>query len=86
MLNAKKSAIRAALTAAVVAVASACSTLSAPAGFDAYGYLSPNPTADGEFIGNFPSRSECEAAGEAWMSQQVVGNPVHAECYPVDRR
>lgn len=70
----------------VATAAAACTTMSDPAGFDAYGYLSPNPTADGEFIGNFLTRVECEAAGDAWTSQQVVGNPVRAECYPVDRK
>lgn len=55
-------------------------------GFDAYGYLSPNPTAQGELIGHFESLPECEAAAEEWTTRQVVGNPVHAECFPVDRR
>ncbi len=86
MQGIKKYVIRSVSGAIAVCAAAACSTLSDPAGFDAYGYLSPGPTAEGEFIGNFSSRSECEAAGEAWMSQQVVGNPVNAECYPVDRR
>ncbi len=86
MSNTTKSAIHSVLTAVAAGVAAACSTLSNPAGFDAYGYLSPSPTVEGEFIGNFSSRTECEAAGDAWMSQQVVGNPVRAECYPVDRR
>jgi hypothetical protein len=53
--------------------------------YAAYGYLRPGPDADGEFIGSFPSRKECEQAADAWASAQVVGNPVHAECYPVDR-
>jgi len=64
----------------------ACASFSNAGGFDAYGYLSPAPTGEGEFIGNYETRAECDAAAEAWMSRQVVGNPVSAECYPVDRR
>ncbi len=74
------------MVAVAFGAAAACSTVPDPAGFDAYGYLSPSPSADGEFIGNFPSQSECEAAGESWMSQQVVGNPVRVDCFSVDRR
>lgn len=78
--------IRSAVFMVAATAAAACTTLPNPAGFDAYGYLSPNPTADGEFIGNFQTRAECEAAGSAWTSRQVVGNPVRAKCFPVDRR
>ena len=78
--------MRSLVAAIAVCALAGCSTLSHPAGFDAYGYLSPNPDADGEFIGNFSSRAECESAGEAWTARQVVGNPVRAECFPVDRR
>ncbi len=51
----------------------------------AHGFLTPGPTSDPELIGVYDSEGECHAAGEAWMSRQVVGNPVSAECYPVDR-
>ncbi len=52
----------------------------------AHGYLTPGPTSEPEIIGIFKTRAECHAAGEAWMSRQVVGNPVFADCLPVDRR
>ena len=52
----------------------------------AHGYLTPGPTSEPEIIGVFKTRAECHAAGENWMSRQVVGNPVFADCLPVDRR
>ena len=76
--------------AAIIAVsiaASACAT-QAPKQHEewaATGYLTPGPTGDGEIIGLYETESECRAAGEAWMSRQVVGNPVYADCLPVDR-
>lgn len=51
----------------------------------AHGFLSPGATGDSELIGVFEKKMECEAAAEGWMSRQVVGNPVSAECLPVDR-
>ncbi len=51
----------------------------------AHGYLSPAPTNNSEFIGVFENKIECNAAAEGWMSRQVVGNPVFAECLPVDK-
>lgn len=51
----------------------------------AQGYLTPGPSGEPEIIGIYSTKPECEAAGEAWMSRQVVGNPVYADCLPVDR-
>jgi hypothetical protein len=51
----------------------------------AQGYLSPAPTGTPEIIGVYETEAECVAAGEAWMSRQVVGNPVYADCLPTDR-
>lgn len=51
----------------------------------AQGYLTPGPTGNPEIIGVYETEAECVAAGEAWMSRQVVGNPVYADCLPVDR-
>ena len=62
----------------------ACASLS-PGPYGAYGYMAADAVGDGEFIGEYASRSDCEVAAEAWMSTQVAGNPVHAACYPVDR-
>lgn len=63
----------------------ACSSARLENSFDAYGFISPSDS-QGEFIGSYPSRKDCEIAAEGWMSRQVVGNPVRAECYPVDTR
>ena len=51
----------------------------------AHGYLTPGPTSEPELIGVYDNRSECDEAAEAWTTRQVVGNPIFAECYPVDR-
>lgn len=50
----------------------------------AHGYLAPGPTGDSEIIGVFDDRAACDEAAENWMSRQVVGNPVFAECSPWD--
>ncbi|WP_425408577.1 hypothetical protein [Hyphococcus sp.] len=66
--------------------ASACATQ--PYAYEewtALGYLSPAATGEPEIIGVYESKRECEDAGEAWMSRQVVGNPVSADCLPTDR-
>ena len=86
-----KRLLRAAALAALTFGAVACATqgggpgASAP-GWAAHGYLTPGPTSDPEIIGAYASEAECMAAVEAWMSRQVVGNPVSGECLPVDRR
>ncbi|MEO1250941.1 MAG: hypothetical protein AAFW81_01185 [Pseudomonadota bacterium] len=74
---------------AIAFVASLCAVAASCAGkveqtFGAYGFLSPAPTGQGELIGVYDTRAECQAAAENWMSRQVVGNPVSAECYPSD--
>ncbi len=51
----------------------------------AQGYLTPGPTGTPEIIGVYETQAECVDAGEAWMSRQVVGNPVYADCLPTDR-
>ena len=51
----------------------------------ANGYLTPGPTSNPELIGIFDNEGECRAAADAWMSRQVVGNPIFAECLPIDR-
>jgi len=53
--------------------------------YGAYGYLSPTATGDAELIGVYPSRAACNNAAKEWEATQVVGNPVIAECYPVDK-
>ena len=45
----------------------------------------PGPSGEPEIIGVYDKEADCIAAGEAWMSRQVVGNPVYADCLPVDR-
>lgn len=51
----------------------------------AQGYLTPGPSGEPEIIGVYETEAECAAAADAWMSRQVVGNPVYADCLPVDR-
>lgn len=51
----------------------------------AHGFLSPTPTGESEVIGVYNARKECETAAEEWMSRQVAGVPVFADCYPVDK-
>lgn len=51
----------------------------------AHGYLTPGPNGDPEIIGAYKTEAECRAAVEAWMSRQVVGNPVSGDCLPIDR-
>ncbi|WDI31272.1 hypothetical protein PUV54_15085 [Hyphococcus flavus] len=65
---------------------SACTTTGgAYEEWTALGYLTPGPTSEPEVIGVYERQSDCIAAGEAWMSRQVVGNPVFSECLPTDR-
>ncbi len=74
------------LFAAIVSLG-ACATQSDAnvSEFAAYGYLSPNLSSTGELIGVYSSSAECEEAANAWTSRQVVGNPVRAECFRVDK-
>jgi len=51
----------------------------------ANGWLSPGRESDAEIIGLYEERADCDAAVEAWLSRQVVGNPIHGECLPIDR-
>ena len=52
----------------------------------ANGWLTPGPSGDPEIIGLFAEREECEAAVADWLARQVVGNPIHGECLPIDKR
>jgi len=54
-------------------------------GWAANGHLRPGPSHAPELIGVFDKLSDCKDAADAWASRQVVGNPVHAQCLPVDR-
>ena len=77
------------LTAAALtigAVACATSDESGTSRWAGHGYLTPGPNDDPEIIGSYSTEAECRAAVEAWMSRQVVGNPVSGDCLPVDRR
>lgn len=78
---------RAFLIAAIAALVSSCATTSAqaPKEWAAYGYLTPGPTSEPDLIGVFDNLDDCRDAADAWTTRQVVGNPVLAECYPVDR-
>ena len=52
--------------------------------WQANGYLAPGRTPDPEVIGQFRDKKACEAAAAEWMQRQVVGNPIFAECLPID--
>lgn len=71
---------------ALGAALSACATQGGSTGqrWAAHGYLTPGPTSEPEIIGSYESEAECRAAVEAWMSRQVVGNPVSGDCLPID--
>ena len=62
----------------------ACATRPGVRQWTAQGWLSPAPSGEPEIIGLYDNEADCIAAGEAWMSRQVVGNPVYADCLPVD--
>jgi hypothetical protein len=65
----------------------ACASSYHPGGdWTAVGYLSPSATDNPDVIGEFDSEAACRAAVNAWMSRQVVGNPVSGNCLPTDRR
>lgn len=74
-------------SAAGAAALSACATTgeSAPLRWAGHGYLTPAPNDDPEIIGSYATEAECRRAVEAWMSRQVVGNPVSGDCLPIDR-
>lgn len=76
---------RLALLSSAIALA-ACATNGAAqaARWAAHGYLTPGANGDPEIIGTYDTESACRAAVEAWMSRQVVGNPVSGDCFPVD--
>ncbi len=66
--------------------ASACATQHD--GYEAWtalGYLTPGPTSEPEVIGVYATEGECEKATRDWMSRQVVGNPIFAECMTTDQ-
>lgn len=51
----------------------------------ANGWLTPGTDSEPEIIGLYVTREACEAAVDEWMSRQVVGNPIHGDCLPIDR-
>ena len=77
---------RVAITAAVF-LSAACASNGAHdvEEWAAHGFLKPVPEGESEVIGLFDDYDDCEDAAEAWASRQVVGNPVYAACYPVDK-
>lgn len=51
----------------------------------AHGFMGPVAVGNSELIGVYDKREDCARAAEDWMSRQVAGNPVFADCYPVDK-
>lgn len=72
------------LFAAAAALAACATTGESRMKWAAHGYLTPGPNGDPEIIGAYDSEGECRAAVDAWMSRQVVGNPVSGDCLPID--
>ena len=76
-----RSFYRSAIIFSAFLLSAACATSQGDsAQWVAHGYLAPGPTSNPETVGSYPTRAECDAAGDAWMSRQVVGNPIFAEC------
>jgi hypothetical protein len=69
---------------ATIIAASSCTTAPEYREWTAQGWLTPSPSGEPEIIGVYAAKDECLAAADAWMSRQVVGNPVYANCLPVD--
>ena len=83
--TARQNISRSAAIVIAAMAASACATQhSRVYEWTAQGYLTPGPSGEPEIIGVYDSEADCIAAGESWMSRQVVGNPVYADCLPVD--
>lgn len=78
----RRAFFRIAIIFALSCVVGACATYQQ---YAAHGYLTPGPTGNPELIGVFDNYIACEEAAQDWASRQVVGNPVFAECLPVDR-
>ena len=77
---------RNATSLALLFACAACATSSmGEMNWAAHGYLTPGPTSEPEIVGVFDNRAACNEAADNWMSRQVVGNPIFAECLPVDR-
>lgn len=70
----------AASIAGIVFCVGCASAPATPQQYAAFGYMSPGPNGNAEVIGVFETRTDCDAAAEGWMSRQVAGNPVYAEC------
>ena len=71
---------RSAASMAGIALCAGCATAPASQQYAAFGYMSPGPNGNAEVIGVYEDRMDCNAAAEGWMSRQVAGNPVYAEC------
>jgi hypothetical protein len=73
------------LIAAALMLAACASGRNVPGAWTALGYLAPSSTDNPEVIGEFDTEAACRQAVAAWMSRQVVGNPVSGDCLPTDR-
>jgi len=51
----------------------------------AHGFMAPGPFGESEIIGLYARRADCDRAARNWTERQVAGNPVFAECYPIDK-
>ena len=82
----RRNAQRAVATLALFFLAG-CQNTALPATEDwaAHGFMAPGPVGPSEIIGLFYEREDCKQAAKEWMERQVAGNPVFADCYPVDK-
>lgn len=85
--RALSSGLKPAAIAAGLVMAWGCQSAAVSRGEEwaAHGYMAPGPVGESEIIGFYPDRETCERAASEWMARQVAGNPVFADCYPVDR-
>lgn len=75
----------AAMTLAVFLAACASVESEPSEGWAAHGFMAPAPVGESEIIGLYVDRRACERAAEEWTERQVAGQPVFAECYPIDK-
>lgn len=82
--SAKSSEARFAMSKVFCSAVLLISCAESPVQYAAYGHLTPGPSPEPKLIGVYMTRSACNAAATDWMSRQVVGNPIYAECLPVE--
>ena len=77
----------------LIVLATGCESVKSEPGEDwrsedwaAHGFMAPEPVGESEIIGLYADRRACERAAREWTERQVAGQPVFADCYPIDKR